>query len=177
MPTITDKPSIANVAQNVALDRANSALVLGSKVLAELSGADATTTMNVPAQVLKDLASAVVFLAAGIQAGEAQETSAPAASTSPRVDASFKIFSGYNQSGLAHQQLTEAASTLREKAVDLGLKMGFNITAPNGTWQLVMSGDGPKDRLEALKEAAQAAVSSLMPGSAGRVEVQKYELL
>jgi hypothetical protein len=66
---------------------------------------------------------------------------------------------------------------LREKAADLGLKMSFNITAQYGSWQLVMAGDGPKDKLEKLKEAAQSCVASVMLGNAGKVETQKFDLV
>lgn len=184
MPTITERPTTVSAPkENLVVDQANAALVLGSGILAQLAGVPSTTTVNVPAQVFQDLANAVVRLSAAVQGLQAQKapvsSMAPAASTSPKIDADIKVTSNYSGSSPALAQLSEWAGTLREKAADLGIKVEIGVTASYGVWELHIKGQAPKDKLDELKKAASALIAQgqLFSSAPGRVEALKYDLI
>ena len=176
MPNITDRPSVTAAGTVDVQKNAQSALELGAKVLAQLATQPSATTMQVPASMLQDLAAAVVQLAAAMQASSSAPAAAPP-STSPTVDASWRMTSAYQQPGLARDDLTAVASKLREKCADLGIRMNIDVNGSFGVWELKVTGQAPKDKLDALKTEAGKLLNPSFTMNPGKLEVLKYDVV
>ncbi|MCC7074375.1 MAG: hypothetical protein IT383_23920 [Deltaproteobacteria bacterium] len=174
MPEITGRLTTGAVG-SATTTGAQDAAALGALVLAALKSQPAGT-MNVPKEILEQLATAVVQLAnevAKVQGGGAVGQGG----AGPSIDAQLTITSNFSQAK-QHTHLEELAGKVRVKCAELGVKLEVKLTVAFGmTWQLEVGGRAPKGALDQLRTFISSETKGLGLSDFAKVEVNKYDLV
>ncbi|MBI1945745.1 MAG: hypothetical protein HYS27_08615 [Deltaproteobacteria bacterium] len=174
MPEIGSRLTTGQVGATATASGAQDAASLGALVLLALRSQPAGM-MNVPKELLEQLATAVVELANDVV--KLQGTGAVAqAAAAPKIDAQLTITSNFSPAK-QREHLDELASKIRVKCAELGIKLDVKLTVKYGmTWQLEVEGQAAKPALDALRTYIGSETKGLGLGDFAKVEVNKYDL-
>lgn len=175
MPEIGSRLTTGQVGATAAASGAQDAASIGALVLLALKSQPAGM-MNVPKELLEQLATAVVELANDVV--KLQGTGAVAqAAGGPKVDAKLTITSNFSPAR-QREHLDELAGKVRLKCAELGIKLDVKLTVQFGmTWQLEIGGQAPKAALDALRTYITSETKGVGLGNFAKVDVDKYDLV
>ena len=175
MPEINSRMTTGQVGAATTVSGAQDAASLGALVLLALKSQPAGT-MNVPKELLEQLASAVVQLANDVV--KLQGSGAVAAgSGGPKVDAQLVITSNFSVPR-QREHLDEIAGKIRLKCAELGIKLDVKLTVKFGmSWELEVGGQAPKAALDTLRTFISGETKGIGLNDYAKVEIAKYDLI